>query len=175
MNTLPPFPPPHPAALSLEQLERECKMRTRRDQGPGGQHRNKVETAVEIEHIPTGVAAEATERRSQAANREKALFRLRVRLALAVRCKRRDDELPSQLWKSRCRSGRIEINAEHDDFPAMLAEALDAIVAADWEMGVAAKQLGASVSQLVKFLKKEPAALARVNAIRKQRDLRPLL
>ena len=149
-------------------------MRTRRDQGPGGQHRNKVETAVEIEHIPTGVAAEASERRSQGANRQKALFRLRVRLALAVRSEGGTIG-PSTLWKSRCRSGRIQINAEHDDFPAMLAEAFDAIVGADWEINVAAEKLGVSVSQLVKFLKKEPAALAKVNEVRKQRELRPLL
>jgi len=153
-------------------------MRTRRDQGPGGQHRNKVETAVVIEHLPTGVAAEATERRSQAANREKALFRLRVRLALAVRSAIDEKEAaarsPSTLWRSRCRGGKIEVNAEHDDFPAILAEALDAIIRTDWDTGVAAAQLGVSVSQLVKLLKKEPAALAKVNEVRKQRKLRPL-
>ncbi|MGD9126161.1 MAG: peptide chain release factor-like protein [Planctomycetia bacterium] len=169
-----PSPKTHPAALPPKQLERECRMRARRDQGPGGQHRNKVETAVEIEHLPTGVVAEATERRSQAANRQKALFRLRIRLALAVRSDRSAPS-PSPLWKSRCRSGRIQINAEHDDFPAMLAEALDEIVGADWEMNVAAEGLGVSVSQLVKLLKKEPAALAKVNSIRKERGLRPLL
>ena len=49
--------------------------------GPGGQHRNKASTAVRLRHPPTGLAAAATERRSQLQNRLAALARLRARLA----------------------------------------------------------------------------------------------
>lgn len=56
--------------------------------GPGGQHKNKRETAVRVRHIPTGVTVTAGEERSQALNREVALERLRRKLA-ALRKKRK--------------------------------------------------------------------------------------
>jgi len=52
-----------------------------RASGPGGQHRIKTESAVRIKHLPTGIIVTATESRSQHENREKALERLRERLA----------------------------------------------------------------------------------------------
>jgi len=51
-----------------------------RSSGPGGQRKNKKETAVRIRHIPTGITVIATEFRSQARNRQLALERLKERL-----------------------------------------------------------------------------------------------
>ncbi|HJM40228.1 MAG TPA: peptide chain release factor-like protein [Planctomycetota bacterium] len=59
-----------------ETLERESQVSFFRSGGPGGQHRNKVETAVRIVHPPSGVTVTATERRSQFENRELAWERL---------------------------------------------------------------------------------------------------
>ena len=53
---------------------------TYRSSGPGGQRKNKVETAVRLKHLPSGFTVIATEHRSQAENRKLALERLRERL-----------------------------------------------------------------------------------------------
>jgi hypothetical protein len=164
----------HPAAAGAEQLIAECDVRLLRRSGPGGQHRNKVETAVSLHHLPTGVRAEAAERRSQAQNRTMALFRLRVNLALEVRHARGPDYLPSPLWQSRCRGGTLKLSSEHDDFPALLAEALDVLAAMDFEPKPAAALLLCSPSQLVRLLKLDPRALALVNRCRRERQMHAL-
>jgi protein subunit release factor B len=61
-------------------LERECDIQYFIATGPGGQHRNKVETGVRLTHRPTGVVVTATERRSQHANREAAYLRMAAKL-----------------------------------------------------------------------------------------------
>ena len=164
----------HPAALDPEALERACSMRKKRASGPGGQHRNKTETAVELEHGPTGARAAASEARSQAENRKRALRRLRLRLAVTVRRDWPAGREPSALWRSRAGGGRIAVNPRHADYPALLAEALDALAACEWRPSDAAALLGCSGSQLTKLVKQEPDALERVNAERKRRGRGPI-
>ena len=75
----------HPAALDEQALLADCEITAGRASGPGGQNRNKVETAIRIRHRPTGITASATERLHKQQNRDQALFRLRVKLAVEVR------------------------------------------------------------------------------------------
>ena len=155
----------HPAAASPEQLIAECDVRRLRRSGPGGQHRNKVETAISLHHLPTGVRAEASERRSQAQNHSVALFRLRVNLALEVRRACGADYVPSPLWQSRCGGGAMKLSAAHDDFPALLAEALDVFAALDFEPKPPTV-LRCTPSQLIRLLN-NAGALAFVNHARR--------
>ncbi len=61
-------------------LERVCVVTFTRAGGPGGQHRNRRETAVRVHHPPSGLTIVASERRSQARNRELAFRQLATRL-----------------------------------------------------------------------------------------------
>jgi hypothetical protein len=158
----------HPAALPIDKLLADCEITRTRRSGPGGQHRNKVETAVVIEHRPTGQIAEASERRSQDENRTVAIFRLRLGLAIEVRLIRAAGQEPSSLWHSRCRGGKIAVNSEHADFPAILAEALDVLAACDNDLKAAAVNLECTPSQLTKLLQQEPRAITAVNQARER-------
>jgi hypothetical protein len=166
---------PHPACLPVDDLLSQCDVRHERRSGPGGQHRNKVQTAVVLLHRPTGVSAEANERRSQAENKQQAVRRLRLRLAVEIRSPQAGTaQPPSELWQRRTASGRIAVSTTHDDFPALLAEALDAVAAADYDVAVAADRLGVSMSQLARLLRREPPAWTHLNDARRHRGLRPL-
>lgn len=166
----------HPAALPPEELLRECHVERTRRSGPGGQHRNKVESAVVLTYRPTGTHSEASERRSQAENLAVALFRMRVQLALDVRSPSVSGagEERSELWKSRCVHQRIQVNSQHADFPTLLAESLDVLHAVGMDLGKAAEQLNCTSSQLVKFFQQDPRALASINQHRLQHGLHKL-
>ena len=163
----------HPAGLAKEDLLAQCDVRKQRRSGPGGQHRNKVETGVFLEHKPTGIRAEATEKRSQARNLELGVFRLRLNIALNHRSSSSEPPAarPSDLWMSRTRGGKISVNVEHNDFPVLLSEALDRLAHEDWDVKAAAQFLECSSSQLVKFLKKDGRALSELNQQREQLGL----
>ncbi|TSC82270.1 MAG: Uncharacterized protein G01um101420_434 [Parcubacteria group bacterium Gr01-1014_20] len=60
--------------------EGDLKFEFFRSSGPGGQNVNKVETAVRVIHIPTGLTTSSQVERSQVANREKALKVLKAKL-----------------------------------------------------------------------------------------------
>jgi protein subunit release factor B len=64
----------------LETLKQQVTVETYRSSGPGGQRKNKTETAVRLKHLPSGITVIATEHRSQAQNRELAFERLARRL-----------------------------------------------------------------------------------------------
>jgi protein subunit release factor B len=89
----------------IDLLKRQVTVETYRSSGPGGQRKNKTETAVRLKHLPSGITVTATEHRSQAQNLNLAFERLRERLLHLSRPKKR--RVPTRVPR-KAKEARIE-------------------------------------------------------------------
>ena len=149
-------------------LLKQCREERYRASGPGGQRRNKVETALRLHHAPSGVTVQAEEARSLAENRVRALRRLRERIALDVRAPFELEEaaLPDELLAQRRDGGALAINARNRGYPIVVAATLDALAAADGSYARAARALGLTTSQLLRFLRSDREVWRAVEGLR---------
>jgi hypothetical protein len=164
---------PHPATIDVHALLSHCDIRAVRGSGPGGQHRNKVSTGIVIKYLPLGVSGEATERRSQAQNREVAIERLRVRLAAEVRTQGVEGAALAA-FADLYGGLRLRIAESNPDYPVVLALLLDRIYYCGGDLDPAAADLKTSPSQVLRLLRAQPEILQRVNRWRVLHDRRPL-
>lgn len=168
---------PHPATLSIETLLKDCELRTQSRGGPGGQHRNRTSSGAFLHHVPSGIVGEATERRSQAQNREVVTQRLRYRLAVFLRTASVLDQ-PSQGIEAEIRqrfNGHpFRLNEQNEEKPAVLALVMNDIHASGGQPSLVAEPWGISTSRIVALLKSHPTAFTMVNRIREHHGRGPL-
>lgn len=163
-------------ALDDADLLAQCRVDTFRVSGPGGQHRNKNDTAVRLTHLPTGVVAQATEERSQHRNKAAAIGRLREAVAIQVRRPvnldhyRPPDTLTALLGGKRSQ----RIGPRHPAYPRGVQDLLDLLTACDGAIGAAAERIGVSTGALSRLILRDGHLTAAVNRLRDANGLHPL-
>jgi hypothetical protein len=163
---------------SDDALIAQCEVDRYRASGPGGQHRNKTESAVRLRHKLTGVTAIGEDSRSQAENKMHAVRRLRAAIALEVREPvQLDGYVPSRRLAAFVAAGTAPLGAKTrltGEYWAAMGELLDLLVAGNLEIGTTAQRLGISTGALSKLLLHDDVVGRAVNDLRRAKNMRPL-
>lgn len=170
--------------LDDEGLLAQCEVTTYKSSGPGGQHRNKVSSAVRLKHRPTGIMTHGDDSRSQHENKRMALRRLRREMACRLRqpVDLRVLEIPPVvaecLFRPRGPSPaaqmRLEIGRKDFRFWQVVAFLLDLLDAKGGRLAEAAECLGISTSNLASILTSDGHSMGAAQAIRKAHGQKPL-
>jgi hypothetical protein len=152
----------------------ECDVDTYRASGPGGQKRNKTESAVRLRHRPSGLSVIAEESRSQHENRARAVRRLRRLLALRLRQPPGDEGVPEPVQACIDKRGRLGVGRRDARYLPAAAAVLDVLVALNGSVADTAKRLGISTGNLSGFLTGDDDLMLEANRIRAGLGLRPL-
>jgi len=149
-----------------------------RASGPGGQHRNKTESAVRLRHKLSGVSAIGEDSRSQSENKLHAVRRLRSAIALELREPvQLDHYRPSPRLAAMIAGGTAPLGQKTrltGEYWAGMAELLDLLVAGGLEIAATAQRLGITTGALSKMLLHDEQVARAVNDLRRGKGMRPL-
>ena len=154
-------------------LLKQCRVDTYIASGPGGQHRNRTYSAVRLVHSSTGVTVTGEERRSQHENKQRAIGRLRMALALQVR--NTEFRLEEHVRPYFPAAGPVRVNSKNALYPQVCAAALDAVFAAKGSLSAAAGLLGISTGRLAKLISRDGDVLTAANRLRDYFGLKPVI
>jgi RF-1 domain len=157
----------------------KCEVDRYRASGPGGQHRNKTDSAVRLRMLSLKLTAIAEESRSQHDNKDTAVKRMRAQVACKVRVEvvTHGYEASSRL-REMLTAGTKPLGEKtkvKPEFWAPMAELLDVFFASKAQVATAAQLLGISSGALSKMLLHEDTVAKSVNEMRQQFGLRPLV
>jgi hypothetical protein len=155
-----------------DRLIAECEVHRHRTGGPGGQHRNKVSSAIRLFHKPSEITVIANESRLQGENSARALKRLREALALVARA-----PLPERIvWPPtvQFQQGKLRVSEDNPAVHHVIALVLDAFAQFGGRLSEAAAALGITSSNLTKFLRDHPKAWREACRMREEAGLPPL-
>ena len=165
----------HYLLVADDALIAQCEVDRYRASGPGGQHRNKTESAVRLRHKLTGVTAIGEDSRSQSENKLHAVRRLRAAIALDVREPAAPQ--PSERLAAFVAAGTAPLGAKTrltGEYWAAIAELLDRLVANNLEIATTAQQLGITTGALSKLLLHDESVGRAVNDLRRAKGMRAL-
>ncbi len=147
--------------LEDDAMLKQCKEDPNKSGGPGGQRRNKVETALKLHHEASGASVHANNSRYLQRNRLSAVRHLRERIAIQSRAPfdLESPNVPDEFAAYIGPKGTLSINRKNASYPLIVATSLDALEAAGGSYAKAGKALGVTTSQLVKFLKADREVL----------------
>ncbi len=155
----------------------DCTINMYKASGPGGQHRNKVSSAVRLRHRPTGVTTHGDDSRSQHENKGLALKRLRMEIALQVRrpyVVRKAAGPPKAvaacLTRSRGSRGRLDVGRKDGRFWPLGQHMLDALETAEGGLADAAVMIGVGTSNFIAQLRKDRHLFAGAQKICKRHE-----
>ena len=163
--------------LPLEdaRLIAQCDVDRFRASGPGGQKRNKTDSAVRLRHRASGVEAQAVESRSQHENRARALRRLRMTIALRLRAPvDLDGGVVAAPLDEAIRDGRIAMGRRDARYPATVAALFDVLESAGWRLSDVARHLEVSTAAIGRFLARDDTVFRAANERRQALKLTPL-
>lgn len=158
-------PPPRDSLLALQDRELlgQCRVDRYRGTGRGGQKRNTTESAVRLTLADSGVVTTCDVTRSQSKNVAIALRKLRLEIALRLRCE------PPETLGFRQRPGRRDRS-----YALWVARVLDFLEEVGYRVGEAAGAMQSGTARLVRDLASDTGLWQAVNDARAQAGLAPL-
>ena len=171
-------------SLTEEQLLAQCDLHTYKSSGTGGQHRNKVSSAVRLRHRETGMTAHGDDSRSQHQNKALAVKRLRMNIAVRLRSPISEEGplLPPVVKQCMfiARGGnakgsqRLEVGTKDHRFWEVAAFVLDVLEASKGQLAQTGHYIGITTGNLSSFLASERHLFTAAQEIRKAHGQKPL-